>query len=164
MVYRVLSVFVEIPEIEARYCHSFLLSWRTAASLIIPVPSISSKLASIHSNNVSALGERQLPRWDQDDFSKKINDSDDRSFLGPIQIVIDHELLLYDESRRIEFSHHEHRLSNLGSTNTLGEPHISDKANPIEWNKMEVITARTVIYRAHYYLPIIITTLIYYRL
>lgn len=71
MVYRVLNVFVEVPEIEARYCHSFLLSWRTAASLIIPVPSISSKLASIHSNNVSALGERQLPRWDQDGFLKE---------------------------------------------------------------------------------------------
>lgn len=117
-------VFVEIPEIEARYCHSFLLSWRTAASLIIPVPSISLKLASIHSNNVSALGERQLPRWDQDDFSKKINDSDDRSCLGPIQIVIDHEFLLF--LSRVRFFYTTNRVeSSFLTTSTVCQ--ISDR-------------------------------------
>lgn len=115
---------MEIPEIEARYCHSFLLSWRTAASLIIPVPSISLKLASIHSNNVSALGERQLPRWDRDDFSKKINDSDDRSCLRPIQIVIDHEFLLF--LSRVRFFYTTNRVeSSFLTTSTVCQ--ISDR-------------------------------------
>lgn len=48
-------IVVEIPEIDARYCHSFLPSWRAEAPLIIPVPSISpSTIRLLSFQNINA--------------------------------------------------------------------------------------------------------------
>lgn len=148
---------MEIPEIEARYCHSFLLSWRTAASLIIPVPSISLELAFPWSIGESALEERHVPPPDRDDLLKNQR-FDDWAAVRPYRIVIGDELLplplsLSLDSLFFPLCREKIRILRRGkrapfidvgvdATDTLGKPHISDRAETIEWNRMIPVTAR----------------------